>query len=69
MRLARLARSIWMRADDLWLRIQRETARLAATRAQRERARMAGEVLALTGCYIAGWPGRYLPEFVQGEET
>jgi len=63
---ARLAR---VRISDWWLDIKCETANRYATPRQRERPRMQGEVWALTGEYITGWPGRYLSEHVDGESV
>lgn len=63
---ARLAR---VSVADRWLDVQCETANRFATARQRERARMYGEVFALTGCHAAGWPCRYLSEFADGEES
>jgi len=53
--------------SDWWLDFKMRTADRYATSRQRERARMQGEVWALTGEYITGWPGRYLAEHVDGE--
>jgi hypothetical protein len=58
-----------VRLADRWLDVQRETAIRFAAPWQRERARMCGEVFALTGCHPAGWPCRYLSEYVDGEEN
>jgi hypothetical protein len=63
---ARLAR---VRGADWWLDIKCVTADRFATKRQRERARMYGEVFALTGCHATRWPCRYLSEFVDGEES
>jgi hypothetical protein len=67
-RFAAAAHNTAVRVSDWWLGVQCETANRLATPRQRERARMYGEVFALTGCHITGWPGRYLSEFVDGEE-
>jgi hypothetical protein len=68
-RLVPVARRLRMRLDDRWLDVKCGTANRYATQRQRERARMQGEVWALTGEYITGWPGRYLSEHVDGESV
>ncbi len=55
--------------SDWLLALQGRTADRVASARSRERARMWGEVFALTGWYGCRWPARYLAEFTDGEQA
>jgi hypothetical protein len=64
-----LIRAILATLDDWFLGVQAATANRAATMRQRSKARMYGELFALTGTHVAGWPYRYLSDYVDGESA